>query len=201
MWGELLCPDDGSQPVTRAREPQYTLRYTSVMTHRLLGLFVLVAGFAFAQNRVYELRTYTCNEGKLEALKARFRDHTVEIFKRHGMESVGYWIPQDPEKSKTTLIYILVHPSLEAAKTLEFPGISRRFIGRESSAAEIHAAHQEHLKDALAFAVEGDLHAHTLGGSDPRDKRGVEIPRAITRECPNFCVRGGLLNSSLLEGL
>ena len=82
---------------------------------RLLGLFVLLAGFAFAQNRVYELRTYTCNEGKLEALKARFRDHTIEIFKRHGMESVGYWTPQDPEKSKTTLIYILAHPSREAA--------------------------------------------------------------------------------------
>src|ERR1039457_7435282 len=73
---------------------------------RILGLFVLFAGFACAQNRVYELRTYTCNEGKLEALKARFRDHTIEIFKRHGIESVGYWIPQDPEKSKTTLIYI-----------------------------------------------------------------------------------------------
>ena len=83
---------------------------------RLLGLLVLFAGFACAQNRVYELRTYTCNEGKLEALKARFRDHTIEIFKRHGIESVGYWIPQDPEKSKTTLIYIIVHPSLEAAQ-------------------------------------------------------------------------------------
>ena len=83
---------------------------------RLLGLFVLLAGFACAQNRVYELRTYTCNEGKLEALKARFRDHTIEIFKRHGIESVGYWIPQDPVLSKTTLIYIVVHPSLEAAK-------------------------------------------------------------------------------------
>jgi hypothetical protein len=76
---------------------------------------LLFAGFAFAQNRVYELRTYTCNEGKLEALKARFRDHTIEIFKRHGIESVGYWVPQDPEKSKTTLIYIVVHPSREAA--------------------------------------------------------------------------------------
>src|SRR6185295_13185473 len=85
------------------------------MTHRMLVLFVLMAGFAFAQNRVYELRTYTCNEGKLEALKARFRDHTIEIFKRHGMESIGYWIPQDPEKSKTTLIYIIAHPSREAA--------------------------------------------------------------------------------------
>ena len=86
------------------------------MTQRLLGLFVLLAGFAFAQNRVYELRTYTCNEGKLEALKTRFRDHTIEIFKRHGMESVGYWIPQDGEKSKTTLIYIITHASREAAK-------------------------------------------------------------------------------------
>jgi NIPSNAP protein len=82
---------------------------------RLLGLFVLLAGFAFAQNRVYELRTYTCNEGKLEALKARFRDHTIEIFKRHGMESVGYWTPQDGPASQTTLIYILAHPSREAA--------------------------------------------------------------------------------------
>ncbi len=82
---------------------------------RLLGLFVLLAGFAFAQNRVYELRTYTCNEGKLEALKARFRDHTIEIFKRHGMESIGYWVPQDGPTSKTTLIYILAHPSREAA--------------------------------------------------------------------------------------
>jgi hypothetical protein len=85
------------------------------MTRRLLGLFVLVAGFALAQNRVFELRTYTCNEGKLETLKKRFREHTIEIFKRHGMESIGYWIPQD-ERSKTTLIYIIAHPSVEAAK-------------------------------------------------------------------------------------
>jgi hypothetical protein len=79
-------------------------------------LFLLLsAGFAAAQDRVYELRTYTCNEGKLEALKARFRDHTIAIFKRHNMESIGYWVPQDPERSKNTLIYILAHPSREAA--------------------------------------------------------------------------------------
>lgn len=85
------------------------------MIHKLLLLVPLMAGFAFAQNRVYELRTYTCNEGKLEALKARFRDHTIQIFKRHGIESIGYWVPQDPEKSKNTLIYIVAHPSREAA--------------------------------------------------------------------------------------
>ena len=76
----------------------------------MLAATLLFAGFATAQNRVYELRTYTCNEGKLEALKTRFRDHTIEIFKRHGMESIGYWVPQDGEKSKTTLIYIIVPP-------------------------------------------------------------------------------------------
>jgi hypothetical protein len=86
------------------------------MTRRLLLSFLLLSGLAFAQNRVYELRTYTCYDGKLEALKARFRDHTIAIFKRHGMESIGYWVPQDPEKSKNTLIYIRAHPSLEAAK-------------------------------------------------------------------------------------
>lgn len=85
------------------------------MTRKILLLSLLCVGFAAAQNRVYELRTYTCNEGKLEALKARFRDHTIEIFNRHGMESIGYWVPQDPEKSKNTLIYILAHPSREAA--------------------------------------------------------------------------------------
>jgi len=86
------------------------------MTRRLLLLFLLLSGLAFAQNRVYELRTYTAYEGKLEAVKARFRDHTIALFKRHGMESIGYWVPQDPEKSKNTLIYIVAHPSLEAAE-------------------------------------------------------------------------------------
>ncbi len=86
------------------------------MIRKVLLLATLLAGCAAAQNRVYELRTYTCNEGKLEALKARFRDHTIEIFNRHHMESIGYWIPSDGEKSKTTLIYILAHPSREEAK-------------------------------------------------------------------------------------
>jgi NIPSNAP protein len=61
------------------------------------------------------LRTYVCNEGKLDALKARFRDHTIRIFARYGMESIGYWIPQDPQESKTTLIYIIAHKSREQA--------------------------------------------------------------------------------------
>ena len=56
------------------------------------------------------------NEGKLEALKTRFRDHTIRIFQKHGIESIGYWVPQG-EKSSNTLIYIVSHPSVEACST------------------------------------------------------------------------------------
>ncbi len=71
---------------------------------------------AQAGGRVFELRTYTSPEGKLPDLERRFRDHTIRIFKNHGMESVGYWTPQDAPDSENTLIYILAHPSREAAK-------------------------------------------------------------------------------------
>jgi hypothetical protein len=69
-----------------------------------------------ASTRVYELRTYHCNEGKLDALNARFRDHTITIFKKHGMKSVGYWIPQDGPEHANELIYIISHESRDAAK-------------------------------------------------------------------------------------
>jgi len=64
---------------------------------------------------VYELRTYHANEGKLDDLIKRFREHTVEIFRRHGMESVAYWTPTDDPLKDKTLVYILRHPSREAA--------------------------------------------------------------------------------------
>ena len=85
------------------------------MIRKLLPLLLLFGVIALAENRVYELRTYTAADGKLEALKARFRDHTIAIFKKHGIESIGYWVPQDGDRSKNTLIYIVVHPSREAA--------------------------------------------------------------------------------------
>jgi hypothetical protein len=66
--------------------------------------------------RVFELRTYTTNDGKLDALNARFKNHTVALFTKHGMTNIGYWTPVDPPRSQNTLIYILAHPSLEAAK-------------------------------------------------------------------------------------
>ena len=86
------------------------------MVRKLLLLLTLCCGFAMAADRVYEMRTYTCFPGKLEALKTRFKDHTIRIFKKHGMESVGYWVPMDDRKD-TTLIYIISHASREQADT------------------------------------------------------------------------------------
>jgi len=80
-------------------------------TLMLCLLFVAGAASAWAQTRVYELRTYHCYDGKLETLKANFRDFNIRILKRHGIESVGYWVPQDPALAKNTLVYIVVHPS------------------------------------------------------------------------------------------
>jgi hypothetical protein len=71
---------------------------------------------AQAANRVFEIRTYTAPEGKLDALHARFRDHTLRIFQKHGMTNIIYLKPLDAPQSQNTLTYILAHQSREAAK-------------------------------------------------------------------------------------
>ncbi|MBI2479769.1 MAG: NIPSNAP family protein [Planctomycetia bacterium] len=86
----------------------------------LCMVFVLLASSFLlttkASAEVYELRTYTTNEGKLDNLNARFRDHTVALFKKHGIESVGHWVPADEPTSQNTLIYVVKHESRDAAK-------------------------------------------------------------------------------------
>jgi hypothetical protein len=77
---------------------------------------LLVASAALAQekdSRLYEMRTYHAAPGKLEALEARFRDHTVKLFEKHGMTNIGYWVPLDNPDNK--LIYILAYPSRKAS--------------------------------------------------------------------------------------
>lgn len=81
----------------------------------LVALSIPASAQSRAGSRVFELRTYTAAEGKLDAVVARFRDHTVKLFEKHGMTNIGYWIPQDEPLARNTLIYILAHKSREAA--------------------------------------------------------------------------------------
>jgi NIPSNAP len=68
-------------------------------------------------HRVFELRTYYTNEGKLTDLHKRFRDHTCRLLKQHGAELIGFWTPLDEKDGKgIKLVYLVAFPSREAAK-------------------------------------------------------------------------------------
>ena len=86
------------------KHDNYMIKYLSFFS------WVLFITFAAAEdNRCYELRVYTANEGKLDALNARFRDHTCKLFEKHGFTNVGYWTPA--EKSDNRLIYVISSPN------------------------------------------------------------------------------------------
>lgn len=87
----------------------------------LLAVFavVFVLEAAAADSRLFELRTYYTNPGKLDALHARFRDHTVKLFEKHGMTNLGYWVPD--ENKEGTLTYVLAYPD-KAARNKAWKG-------------------------------------------------------------------------------
>jgi hypothetical protein len=69
-------------------------------------------------NCCFELREYVATPGNLEKLHSRFQDHTVALFKKHGMTQVGYWNPIDKKQgADNRLIYILSHVDQKAAET------------------------------------------------------------------------------------
>ena len=98
------------------------------MTRYISSALLLAVGFACglltektpvnaqAANRVFEMRTYTAPEGKLGELQARFRNHTIRIFNKHNMTSIGYWVPQDSPAHDNTIVYLLAHKSRDEAK-------------------------------------------------------------------------------------
>jgi hypothetical protein len=85
----------------------------------LVTLGIALTGVAAgADQRAFELRTYTAADGKLDALHTRFREHTIELFKKHGMEVIGFWSPTGEKATPNTLVYLLAYPSEEARQTM-----------------------------------------------------------------------------------
>jgi hypothetical protein len=98
---------------------------------KVLGLLALGVGTAAAaygmfaagadkgekkvETRVFEMRTYYANPGKMDALHARFRNHTCKLFHKHGITLIGFWSPTDPKEAQRKMVYILAFPSREAA--------------------------------------------------------------------------------------
>jgi hypothetical protein len=111
------------------------------------ALLLSIASVAQAQDgKVYEIRTYTSAEGKLPELLARFRNHTVALFEKHGIKNIGYWVPTDPELSKNTLIYIVEHQSMAAA--------NKSWEGFRADPAWLKARADSEVNGRLAIKVE-----------------------------------------------
>ena len=93
-----------------------TLRAFVALSLAFAGFVVYAAkGDEKVDTRVFELRTYYAAPGKMEALHARFRDHTRKLFKKHNMTIIGFWSPTDADQAKRQLVYLLAFPSQEAA--------------------------------------------------------------------------------------
>ena len=95
-------------------------KFLKILSISSISLIVgLGAGIFYstsAQNqKVFELRTYQATPGNLGNLHARFRDHTTRIFRKHGMEIVGFWSPTSEEERDDILVYLLAHDSQDAA--------------------------------------------------------------------------------------
>ncbi len=77
-----------------------------------IAFFLVMPLLSSAQSTFYELRIYHCNEGKLDDLLNRFRNHTLKLFEKHGMENIGYWVPA--EGNEQVLYYVLGFPDKTA---------------------------------------------------------------------------------------
>jgi hypothetical protein len=97
------------------------IRPIAIAAFLATGVLTAVAGekqepASPGKDRVFEIRTYYTLEGRLPALNKRFREHTCDLFKKHGMELIGFWTPIDEKDGKNDkLVYILAYPSREAA--------------------------------------------------------------------------------------
>ena len=108
----LWKPLDTSQP-----GPQLLVENTEVIWLRPTDFSPEFKPTKSSQPRVFELRTYTCpSPEKLAALHNRFRDHTMGLFAKYGMENLVYWQPLGLEDGDRKLVYLLAHDSVNAAK-------------------------------------------------------------------------------------
>ena len=91
---------------------QHILAFSLVLISTTLAFAADAPEKKPADPRLFEMRTYYANPGKLDALNARFRDHTVKLFEKHGITNIGYWVPVENTDNK--LVYIIAFPDRES---------------------------------------------------------------------------------------
>lgn len=101
---------------------------------------------------VYELRIYRCMPGRKGDVLARFRNHTMGFFRRHGIEVVGFW--ETVVGDLDDLVYMLRYPSWEERekKWSAFQADPEWHKAREQSHAR--GVIVEHIRTALLAATD-----------------------------------------------
>lgn len=146
----------------------------TVMLSFVLMLATAAVVSAAADGPVYELRTYTAAPGRLDDVLARFRDHTIGIFNRHGMVSIGYWVPLDAKDGAgEKLVYLLQHPSREAAAKNWAAFRSDPEWQSVSKASEAHGKIVVHSESV--FLAPADFSPAVGAGSGPGPARVFEL--------------------------
>ena len=85
--------------------------------------------------RLFELRQYTTNPGKLPNIHARFKDHTIDLFNNHDMTNLAYFrLLPDQKGADNTLIYFLAHKD-EDARGKSFSAFRKDPKGKSASKA------------------------------------------------------------------
>ncbi len=153
----------------------------------LLGSLSL--GLSQVHAQLFELRTYTTNDGKLDDLNARFRDHTVKLFEKHGMKSLGYWVPTDGPTASNTLIYVIEHKDADAAKASW-----RAFMGDPEWQAAYKASEEDGpilAKPPESVYMTATDYSPILGEVEPSDEAVYELRIYRTNEgkLPNLDAR------------
>lgn len=79
----------------------------------LITLTLLVTFVCQAQDtRYFEMRQYTVHEGKMPDLVSRFQNHTLDLFEKHGIENIAYFLPTD--ENPGFLTFILAYPDKDS---------------------------------------------------------------------------------------
>ena len=147
----------------------------------VLMLATASIGSAAAADPVYELRTYTAAPGRLADVLARFRDHTIGIFNRHGMVSIGYWVPMEAKDGAgEKLVYLLQHPSREAAVKNWAAFRADPEWQSVSKASEAHGKIVIHTESV--FLAPADFSPALATGSGPAAARVFELRVYTTPE-------------------
>jgi len=129
---------------------KYGTTITTIAIAFAAGMFFQNQNTAQAQGqKVYELRTYTVAPGRLPALLKRFGGGEIDLFIKHGMTSVGYWVPDDEELSENTMVYMVAHDSREAASA------SWAAFGADPAWQEM--ADESRLDGAIVIGVENQF--------------------------------------------